>query len=303
MKKNPFLTVMVIPHTERGPMTLRVSVYFVRFILTFILVGLMFSSLWAYKYIYIKREKASLQLIQSDNQKIIEEYSENYLSLYQEVKKLKEQMIGLQQLEEQIRIKNGFDPSKSYFSKENQLVLSGINNKSKMTASTLTIKTTKETIESLQNTLPEKEKSLNELLQLLEERNETLLSIPSINPTVGRITSKFGYRSDPFNNNRSFHNGLDIANAFGTPIYSTADGIVTFSGRNGGYGNQIVINHGNGLETVYAHNSKNLVKKGDFVRKGQLIAYMGSTGRSTGSHLHYEVRKNGRRVNPSNYIN
>ena len=127
--------------------------------------------------------------------------------------------------------------------------------------------------------------------------------IPSIWPTVGTITSSYGYRKDPINGSTSFHNGIDIANKYGTAIYATADGTVTFSGWNsGGYGYEVRIDHGNGYVTYYGHNSKNLVKKGDTVKKGQVIGYMGSTGRSTGPHVDYRISLDGKKINPINYM-
>lgn len=126
---------------------------------------------------------------------------------------------------------------------------------------------------------------------------------PSIWPTSGRISSPFGYRKDPFTGRTSYHNGVDIANSYGSPIYATAYGKVTFSGWNGGYGNEVIIDHGNGIITYYGHNSKNVVQRGDYVKRGQIIAYVGSTGRSTGPHVDYRVSLNGVKVNPVKYMN
>lgn len=121
-----------------------------------------------------------------------------------------------------------------------------------------------------------------------------------IKPSTGRLTSYFGYRTDPITgaagNN---HTGLDIANSFGTPVRAAAAGRVTFSGWNsGGYGKFVIIDHGNGVVTRYAHNQKLLVDVGDYVTQGQQIAEMGSTGYSTGSHLHFEIKVNGKFINP-----
>lgn len=299
MKRNPFFTVMFIPHTGDGPKSLKISIRFLRFVSVILILGMTLSFLWVYDYTYMKEQNASLNFAKEENEKIIDEYSMDYLSLYQDIQNISEKMIELEELENQVRMQNGFDPTKSYFSKNNQNSL----DKTKVQASTLNVNDAKETVELIKEAIPEKEKSLNELIVLMEDRNEVLLSIPSLYPATGRVTSRFGYRSDPITGRKTFHDGYDIASSYGTPIYATADGVVTFSGRNGGYGNEVIINHGNGFETVYAHNSKNIVDKGDFVRKGQVVAYMGSTGRSTGSHLHYEVRKYGTPVNPANYLN
>lgn len=116
------------------------------------------------------------------------------------------------------------------------------------------------------------------------------------------ITSGYGPRSRPTRGASTNHGGLDMAAPMGTPIYATHDGVVGFSGWGSGYGNNITLNGGGGVQTFYGHNSKNVVKNGQQVRRGQLIGYVGSTGVSTGPHLHYEVRINGRKVNPAGYL-
>lgn len=117
-----------------------------------------------------------------------------------------------------------------------------------------------------------------------------------------RVSSEFGTRSDPFHGKARKHNGIDLASPAGTPIYATADAIVGRAERAGGYGNLVELNHGNGYQTRYAHMQKILVRKGQYVRRGTVVGLVGSTGRSTGPHLHYEVRKNGKPVNPSPYM-
>ncbi len=121
-------------------------------------------------------------------------------------------------------------------------------------------------------------------------------------PASGRMTSGFGHRMSPHNSHPEFHSGIDIANAIGTPVLATADGIVKHAGWEGGYGRLVVIDHGFGYLTYYGHNSNVLVKEGARVKRGEVIADMGSSGSSTGSHSHYEVWQNGRYVNPWNYI-
>ena len=129
---------------------------------------------------------------------------------------------------------------------------------------------------------------------------------PSLWPTEGQITSLYGYRFSPMRRDDAdtgeFHPGLDIANSPDTLIYATADGTVRFSGWSHGYGNMVVIDHGYGLSTLYGHTSKALVKTGDRVSKGQVVGYMGTTGRSTGAHLHYEVWRQGKPVNPMSFL-
>jgi murein DD-endopeptidase MepM/ murein hydrolase activator NlpD len=135
----------------------------------------------------------------------------------------------------------------------------------------------------------------------LEQLEQGVTAIPSARPIRVSVnfTSGFGVRSDPFRGRAAMHGGIDLAGPYGTPIYATADGIVAKSEWNsGGYGNLVEINHGNGIETRYGHLSRLIAQPGQRVRRGDLIGLMGSTGRSTGNHLHYEVRIDGRAVNP-----
>lgn len=117
-----------------------------------------------------------------------------------------------------------------------------------------------------------------------------------------RISSEYGMRKDPFNGERAFHGGIDLAVKRGTPITALKDGVVTFSGWKGGYGNTVIVAHEGGLETMYSHAARTHVNEGDTVKAGALLADVGSTGRSTGPHLHFEVRKNGEAVNPLPYL-
>ncbi|HEX8446544.1 MAG TPA: M23 family metallopeptidase [Sphingomonas sp.] len=131
------------------------------------------------------------------------------------------------------------------------------------------------------------------------------VNVPSLRPVTLKtinFTSGFGVRSDPFRHSAAMHAGIDLAGPLGTPIYATADGVVSKAGWGNGYGNMVEISHGAGMETRYGHMSKLLVSPNTRVHRGQLIGLMGSTGRSTGSHLHYEVRIDGRAVNPIPYL-
>ena len=134
----------------------------------------------------------------------------------------------------------------------------------------------------------------------LDNLADGAIAVPSAKPVeAARLTSSYGTRNDPFKNRRARHAGIDLAGPIGTPIQATADGIVKRAGWNsGGYGNLIEVDHGNGIITRYAHLSRIGVSAGDRVTRGEVIGKMGSTGRSTGSHLHYEVRIDGRSVNP-----
>jgi murein DD-endopeptidase MepM/ murein hydrolase activator NlpD len=143
---------------------------------------------------------------------------------------------------------------------------------------------------------------LQSLLLNLSQRKSLLSSIPSSSPSVGRISSGFGPRISPFTGGRVMHLGVDIVAPIGTPVHAPADGVVIFNGIKGGFGNFIMIAHGYGLVTRYGHNSRSLVQVGQLIKRGDQIAAVGLTGRSTGPHLHYEIVIDGRPVNPKGFI-
>lgn len=158
-------------------------------------------------------------------------------------------------------------------------------------------------IDYLSNQIDSREQQLNTIESLLAKRSlqeETLLSgAPVANAWM---TSRFGYRKDPFTGKTEFHSGVDFAARSGSEVTSVAAGVVNWAGRHPEYGNMVEVKHGDGLVTRYAHNKQNLVKAGDVVKKGQVISLSGSTGRSTAPHVHFEVYKNGRVVDPASYI-
>lgn len=157
-------------------------------------------------------------------------------------------------------------------------------------------------VQDLQQQAVAREQSLIALRDTLAARNAKINATPSIWPTNGDVTSRFGWRGSPWGGGSDWHPGIDIANSAGTEIVATADGEVTYSGWYSGYGKLIIINHGNGIETLYGHCSELLVGVGERVNKGQIIALMGNTGLSTGPHLHYEVRVHGSAVNPASFL-
>jgi len=157
-------------------------------------------------------------------------------------------------------------------------------------------------LEALGNEIISREKSFRELKDLLEAKRSVLASTPTIWPVRGLLTAGYGYRVSPFTGQREMHEGLDIAAPYGTPIMATADGVVSFVGSLAAFGNVVFINHGHGFTTFYAHTSTIPVKEGQSVKRGQIIAFIGTSGRTTGPHVHYEVQVNGAAVNPLRYI-
>ena len=157
-------------------------------------------------------------------------------------------------------------------------------------------------LDVLDSEITTSEQDKAELYKFLENQKVILASTPSIWPTRGWLSSRFGYRMSPFTGKREFHRGIDISTRMGAPIVAPADGIVSKVYRDRGYGNVLCVNHGYGVMTKYAHLKKALVKKRQFVKRGETIALVGKTGRTTGPHLHYEVHLNKVAVNPLRYI-
>ena len=146
------------------------------------------------------------------------------------------------------------------------------------------------------------EKSFQEIVKYITDQRAKLTAVPAGWPVKGWITAGFGSRIDPFSGALSFHQGVDIANDEGTPVKATADGVIAFAGFEKGYGNLVTMNHGNGYSTRYGHMQRIICSPGDNVKNGQVIGFLGSTGRSTAPHLHYEVILNGVVVSPVKYL-
>ena len=157
-------------------------------------------------------------------------------------------------------------------------------------------------VDILKDRTAELENQFKLIEQVAEKRVNILRFMPSIWPLHGRITSHYGNRQDPFNGDAELHMGLDIAAIYGSPVHAPADGVVVYAQRKAAYGNLIIMDHGNGVTTRLGHLSRFNVRVGERVRKNELIGYVGTTGRSTAPHLHYEVRVNDRAVNPRNYL-
>lgn len=143
---------------------------------------------------------------------------------------------------------------------------------------------------------------LESVRDTVERRHALAMATPSIWPVTGWLSSSFGTRKDPFSHANDFHPGLDISADYGQPVLATGDATVASAGMNGAYGNMVVLDHGFGIVTKYGHLSRIAVTEGDEVKRGDLIGYVGSTGRSTGAHLHYEVWMNGRLSNPMHLL-
>jgi murein DD-endopeptidase MepM/ murein hydrolase activator NlpD len=227
------------------------------------------------------------------------------VSLCKKINAINKKMAKLQEFDHKLRIMTNLNPSEKH---DQFLGLGGSNltvlkpNYQLDEVNKQLISETHKSLNNLELEIAVTSRSQAELSRFLKEQKSILASTPSVRPTTGWISSGFGYRMSPFTGEREFHKGLDIATRVGTPIIAPADGLVVLAEREGNFGNLITINHGYHLMTRYGHLHKFRARKGDFVKRGQVIAEVGETGRCTGPHLHYEVLLNGVPVNPLRYI-
>ncbi|PAB59203.1 hypothetical protein CCE28_11840 [Anaeromicrobium sediminis] len=295
--KNESVSIMIVPHSGENVKQIKfkksflytfLGCSFISFIIICASLAFLISgNASLYKNLAAKEKMISNLTVENSAQ------AEEIAELRDKTKLISEKLEALNKLEEQIRSMVGL--KKNIDSIKPREV-------SRSMVSRINLDSTDEELDSqifsLSNSMDHKNDNLQKLITDVNDRLEFLKCKPDKWPTYGKITSKFGYRISPLTNRRQFHKGLDIANKTGTNILSAADGIVVFSDRMSGYGNTLIISHGYGYRTVYAHNKSNLVKVGQKVTKGQLIAKMGNTGRSTGPHVHFEVHYNGKRINP-----
>jgi murein DD-endopeptidase MepM/ murein hydrolase activator NlpD len=233
----------------------------------------------------------------SHQQKQIEAFAD-------EINALQARLVALCELESRIRILAGLDAESS----EGMLGIGGVMPSDLSATSDPSqnhgrlIRKMHERIETLDSAADVGTERFEDLLDGIGEKHNMLACRPSIRPTTGYVTSAFGRRRSPFTGEAEMHSGLDIANRRGTPVMASADGTVVTAGRKGALGRVIEISHGYGMVTRYGHLDRFAKSVGDRVKRGEVVGFMGDTGRSTGPHLHYEVHLNGAPLNPEDYI-
>ena len=266
-----------------------------------IIVSIIVVALLAHDYRQIKSQIPELQNLRKESRT----QKTQLIALCKEIQQSNQKIAALQEFDHKLRIMTNLPPS----GQQDQFVGVGGSDMSSLKPDyqleevhSGLIHQMHKAIDGLNTEIAMTALSQNELSQFLKEQKSLLACTPSLAPTNGWYSSGFGYRISPFTNQREFHKGLDIATRIGTPIIAPADGLVISVGREGNYGRMIAINHGYNMKTRYGHLHKFRVKKGDRVKRGQIIAEVGKSGRTTGPHLHYEVLLNGVPVNPLRYI-
>jgi murein DD-endopeptidase MepM/ murein hydrolase activator NlpD len=275
----------------------------------FIVTGLLSFGFGLYDYITAKKKAVSADQFEkkvSLQQHEISDQRKQIQNLAHKIENLKTQLTELKKFEKKIRVIANIKETDEH---NMPLGIGGSNPELLNAQLQVTkqhdslIREMHEQLEQINRAAETQKKDFELVAEKLEEQQNLLASTPAIRPIAeGWISSRFGYRISPFTGRKEFHKGLDIATRQGSPVFATADGLVTFAGSKGLLGKSVIIDHGHGMATRYGHLSKLLKKRGDRVNRGDIIALVGSTGRSTGPHVHYEVRLNGVSVNPEKFI-
>jgi murein DD-endopeptidase MepM/ murein hydrolase activator NlpD len=285
-----------------------VSKAFLFFLGFLVLSGMTLIGLGAYDYYNLKMASFDTQQLKTSAEAQEEEIAiqrRQIQSFASEINMLKTKILALNNFEKRIRVVAGID------NLDEQGGIFGIGGSAPEDIDTgiaLTerhndlIREMHEQVNQLTLASISQENGFDTLLQHLIDQGNLLARTPAIRPADGMVTSKFGMRRSPFTGRSEFHKGLDIANRKGSSVFATADGAVIYADAKSFWGNIIVIDHGHGMVTRYAHLSKFFKKSGDTVKRGEKIGEIGNTGRSTGPHLHYEVSLNGTPIDPAKYI-
>jgi murein DD-endopeptidase MepM/ murein hydrolase activator NlpD len=270
------------------------------FVLAGLTAGLIASNVYFWTYF---TGYSSAQADLDEAQKTVQEQRTQLLSLASKIKNLEKDLMRIRDFDSKLRVMINLDQERDGGTSLGGAAPSDFSeNYLPMHRQELLARKMHNFLHQLNTDTQMEEVRQQQLMHVIRDNRELWAATPSIWPAQGWISSDFGYRTSPFTGKREFHKGLDISAPQGTPIYAPAKGTVNFSGRDGGYGLCLTVNHGSGISTRFAHMHSMAVKAGQKVTRGQLIGYVGNTGRSTGPHLHYEVRLNGVPVNPMRYI-
>ena len=302
-------TIVVVPEGPRKIRQIKIPRFWVFSFVVLFLAGSL-SLAWVVRdYLSIKQSLPYLSSLQEENML----QKQQITSLAGKVDAINQKMAELKEFDRKVRVMVSHDPSKGSgmesAGEQQQFIgvggsdssLGGINSPSERGHKKL-VRMMYRALDNLDSDISVQKDEKAELMRLLDRQKSILACTPSVWPAKGWVSSGFGYRLSPFTNEKELHRGLDICSRKGAPVLAPADGVVAYVETDPGYGKTVIINHGYGLNSVYAHLEKVHVKKGQVVRRHQEIATVGDSGRTTGAHLHYEVHLNGVPVNPIKYI-
>ena len=292
-------TLMIIPNRKSGVKKISVPKAAIRNIAIGAVVFILLALFVVYDYTSIKRDRVEMSRLRD----LTKVQQQQLHELGAKIDEFSDRMEELRQTDKKIRIL-------AYETNRERKLPLGVGGSDKETRikdllekdHSVLIEGMRKNIDKLKNEANEREKSFNELLAFLNEQKSILASTPSLWPVQGWVTSSFGARRSPFGTGIEFHKGVDISTRFGKAIVAPADGFVVRSGYEPMDGNTVKIEHGHGFSTAYLHLSKIAIAQGERIKKGQVIGYVGDSGRSTGPHLHYSVYVNNVPVNPVKYL-
>ncbi|MBI4651465.1 M23 family metallopeptidase [Candidatus Desantisbacteria bacterium] len=311
MKKEP-LTVMVVPHTNSKVYNFKIPIIYVYALISVLGISLLSSMYFLYDYSKLRNEISVISPYNTELIKKNQNLSKDKKFQEEELKKLNKILVQLKKFDNKLRIMTGLEirkeddkkdvggqggpftnedtvnlpREKMYFSPMNSGNLPLGNNPYKQTLREFLL---------LEN-------SFQELQGFLEEQEDQLSSTPSIWPVEGWVISEYGRRVSPFTGGMEMHEGIDISGVIGTPVRAAADGVVEFAGSKRNFGNVVIIDHSYGFKTFYSHNEKLNVRSGQKIKRGQIVATLGNSGKSIRPHLHYEVLVKGAKLNPRKYL-
>ena len=296
-----FFTLMIIPRRKSTVKKLSLSSTLVRGLFIGSVFAVLLTLYIVYDYASIKRDRAELARLRAQTK----EQSQQIEDLASKIDEFADRMEELKQFDKKIRILAKYQTARD---KKLPLGIGGSNSENVGIKDLLNqdqeklISGMRKSVAKLNDDADITEKSFTELMSFLREQKSLLAATPSIWPVKGWITSEFGSRESPFSSGAEFHKGLDIATRMGKEVVAAADGLVVEAEYNTNDGNIVKIDHSHGLSTAYAHLARLAVKQGVRIKRGDLVGYVGDTGRSTGSHLHYAVFINKIPVNPRKYL-
>ncbi|MBN1828363.1 MAG: M23 family metallopeptidase [Deltaproteobacteria bacterium] len=299
MKRNNY-TVLIIPQKPGTTRKLTLSSSVIKTFSLIAAFGLLFVLYFAYEHFLMQGKAAEFERLQQAAR--LQKDQIDLLSA--KVHEFERKMIDLKQFDRKIRLMTNLD-----YNRDDAQILGVGGSMPEESGGAIIAQMESALIEKVRKNMDQlldeasmQETSFKELLEFLKKQRSILASTPSIWPVMGWVTSEFGYRISPFTGKRELHRGMDIATKLGREIVAPADGIVTRIEDETGMGMMILISHGNNVDTYYGHLMKTAVKRNQRVKRGDVIGYVGNSGRSTGPHLHYGVRCDGVYVNPRRYL-
>jgi murein DD-endopeptidase MepM/ murein hydrolase activator NlpD len=303
--KDRCFTIMIVPHSEEATFSLKLPLYVVKLVAAVVVLFIIGFGLLGFAYLRADSKAKEAQSLREINRAQQDEID----TLAVETQKMMEQLGEVDALVDKMTDKLEIESDENINLQHQAMpVLDALKEKEENEHDRLyasrsstggVLDRAADNIALLQDSVPER----TETLDVIDQYVDRVDAIPSLWPARGRISSGFGTRRIPYaESGYQFHTGVDITGSYGSSIYASAPGTVTFTGYRGSLGNLVIIDHGYGYKTYYAHLADFIVNVGEQVERGQIIAHMGSSGRTTGTHLHYEVRHSGSPVNPANYL-